>query len=231
MRRMDALDALEERVPYRFRERDLLEAALTHRSMAHGAGGKVAHYERLETLGDALVGFVVLDHLFKSEPEAAEGELTRRRAALVRTENLARAALDLGLDRLARTVRGLEVARNPSLLADTFEALVGAVYVDGGIRPARRVVRRWVPGLARAGSEPAAHHDAKTALQEATQRRWHVTPTYLIVRTTGPAHAPEFVVEARLGAEAWGTGAGRSRREAEQEAARAALRRLEHHGP
>jgi ribonuclease-3 len=227
----EALDELEQYLGYRFSDRSLLETALTHRSHAHEKGQRSArNYERLEFLGDALLGFVVSDWLYRNDERAAEGVLSRRRQSVVRTSTLAETADRLGLGRAIRLGRGEERTggrQKSSLLADTFEAVLGAIYLDGGIRAARSFVRRVLgPGLHRASESRWTSDDFKTRLQEATQAKLQRTPRYRIVSTTGPDHALEFEVEVLLGDQVLGKGTGANRKRAEQEAARQAMRRL-----
>jgi ribonuclease-3 len=222
------LVALEERIGHTFRERALLDRALTHRSWAYEQSPDgVQNYERLEFLGDALLGFLVSEWLCSDDPEALEGVLTRRKQSVVRTESLAEAARRLELGAAMRLGRGEDSTggrEKESLLADVFEALLGAVFVDGGVRAARAFVRRQLGGSLRArrGLRQVAD-DFKTILQERVQAELRVTPRYRIVRTQGPAHAHEFEVEVVVGAQVLGTGSGTSRKQAEQQAARAAL--------
>lgn len=225
---VDDLERLEERLGYRFRDRTVLQTALTHRSSAHENGGaEHAHYERLEFLGDALLGFIVSDWLYRQDDQAAEGVLSRRRQSIVRTSTLARTANRLALGEVIQLGRGEERTggrRKASLLADVFEAVLGAVYIDGGIRSARAFVRRHLaPVMREASRTRGMADDYKTRLQERTQASLRRTPQYRIVSTTGPAHALEFEVEVRLDGRVLGRGSGPNRKQAEQEAARQAL--------
>jgi ribonuclease-3 len=227
---------VEDRLGYRFRDRALLSQALTHRSHAHerSPGQPAPHYERLEFLGDSLLGFFVSEWLWRSDAAADEGALSRRRQSVVRTETLAEAARLLGLGDELLVGRGEETTGGrdkTSLLADAFEAVLGAIFVDGGVRPARSFVRRHLArALRAAGLAREAESDPKTRLQERMQARLHRTPTYRIVSTTGPAHALRFQAEVIIGDDVLGAGAGFSRKQAEQEAARDALARLEASG-
>ena len=220
--------ALERRLGHRFRDPSLLERALTHRSRAHEEGSADAHYERLEFLGDSLLGFLVAEWLMKQVPDADEGELTRRRQSIVSTGPLAQAAREMGLGEALRLGRGEEGTGGRGknkLLEDVFEAVLGAVYEDAGMRAARAFVRRHLKGrVAVVRTEAEGADDAKTRLQEEVQARLRLTPTYRIVRTAGPAHARSFTAEVVVGDEVVGEGTGPSRKRAEQEAARAALR-------
>jgi len=217
---------LEQRLHYRFKDPALLERALTHSSLTHETAGR-EDYERLEFLGDALLGFVVADRLVRADPEANEGDLTRRKQTVVSTEPLAEAARRLGLGEALRLGRGEEGTggrAKTSLLADAFEAVVAAVYLDGGLRSARSFVNRHLRDrlvAARHGSAPPEDH--KTRLQELVQARWRLTPSYRIVGTAGPDHARSFEVEVVVGDRVLGAGTGASRKQAEQEAARSAL--------
>lgn len=215
---------------YRFRRPELLELALTHRSFVHERGRMRADsYERLEFLGDALLGFLVADALYRVDPEAGEGTLTRRKQRVVRAETLAAAARSLGLGGSLRLGRGEESTKGrdkPSLLSDAFEAVLGAVYLDGGMRSARAFVRRHLgPALERAGTSDRISEDYKTRLQERTQARLHLTPTYRIVSREGPPHELRFRAHVLVDGRVAGEGTGPSRKQAEQAAARAALER------
>ena len=213
---------------HRFKDASLLTRALTHRSFRAAPRDRVSEGERLEFLGDALLGFFVADWLFRNLPGATEGDLTRRKQEVVRGETLERAARRLALGDRLRLGTGEEATGGrdkASLLGDAFEAVLGAVYLDGGVRSARAFVLRHLGDeLRRCLSGPSA--DAKTALQEHVQLRWHRTPTYRIVRTAGPAHAPAFTAQVLLDGRVIGEGMGTTRKQAEQEAARVALDRL-----
>jgi len=225
---VDARAILERRLAHRFRHRGLLEQALTHSSWVHENSVELrADYERLEFLGDALLGMFVAERLFRDDPCASEGDLTRRMQGIVSMPALAAAArrLDLGVHlRLGRGEEATGGRAKESILADAFEALLGAIYLDAGIRPARAFVRRH---LAPVPDAAGASHDAKTELQERLQGRLRVTPAYRIVSTTGPAHEREFQVEVVAGDKVLATGRGRSRKGAEQDAARSAILALE----
>ncbi len=218
---------LETRLGYRFEDRGLLARALTHRSYAHErkAGDD---YERLEFLGDSLLGFLVAEFLHAADPAADEGTLTLRKQRIVNMESLAAAARRLDLGRELRLGRGEERSggrARASLLSDAFEAVLAAVYLDGGIRAARAFVRRHLRDAlaAPSGAWPGAGEDFKTLLQESVQARLHRTPRYRIVRSSGLAHALVFEAEVLVGERVLGTGLGTSRKQAEQDAARAAL--------
>jgi ribonuclease-3 len=210
--------ALEQRIGYRFTAPRLLEQALTHRS--HGADNN----ERLEFLGDGVLGCAVADELYARFPRLSEGKLTRLRASLVREESLAEAASRLGL---AGEMRLERVAAQPSLLADAVEAIVGAVFLDGGYAAARKtVVALFGPQFEALDPEQAAK-DAKTELQERLQAKRLELPEYRVVAVQGEAHKQSFQVECRVAAlDLSATGSGTSRQRAEQQAARLLLEQL-----
>lgn len=223
--------ALEGRLGYRFRDPERLRQALTHRSFAFEApeSAPVPHYERLEFLGDSLLGFVVGSWLIDDDPAADEGDLTRRKQSVVSTEALARVARRLELGGELRLGKGEESTggrEKTSILADAMESILGAIYLDGGIRPARAAIHRLFRGeLVATRRSRNAPDDFKTRLQEAVQARLRQTPRYRLVATEGPAHDARFEAEVRVGATVVGTGSGRSRKQAEQAAARDALER------
>lgn len=219
------LAGLQDRLGHRFRDAALLERALTHRS--HGSH----HNERLEFLGDAVLTAAVSGLLYAQRGESDEGSLTRARAHLVREAMLHRLALELGLPELLHLSEGEARsggAQRASILADALEALIGAVYLDGGFEPAQAMVARlFSPLLAMLVTDDGAGRDPKTELQEWLQARRQPVPAYAIEATRGRPHEQTFVVTCRmptLGLEV--RGEGRSRRAAEQEAARSALATL-----
>jgi ribonuclease-3 len=205
----------------------LLERALTHRSYAYEHGGLPTN-ERLEFLGDAVLGLVVTDALYSTHPDLPEGSLAKLRASVVNTRALADVARTLELGRWLRLGRGEEVTGGRdknSILADTMEAVLGAVYLDRGIAAVTGVVRALFDPLMRAASEEGAALDWKTALQELGAARGLGVPAYRIAES-GPDHAKSFVAEVAMGGEVCGSGSGRSKKEAEQNAAEAAYAAL-----
>jgi len=221
------LAALAARLGHRFAQPDLLARAVTHPSAAprHGPGSH--GYERLEFLGDRVLGLVVADLLLARFPDESEGALGRRLAQLVRRETLAEVAVRLDLAphiRLAKGERAAGERDNPTILADVCEAVFGALYLDDGLAAARAVIAaHWTP-LIEAASQPP--QDAKTALQEWAQGRGLPLPDYREVRRAGPAHEPVFTVEVSVVGETPARGEGRSKRLAEQAAAGRLLERL-----
>lgn len=220
------IEGLEETLGHRFSDRALLQAALRHSSLAPGTrtrqGGD--HFERLEFLGDRVVGLIVADLLLARFPRESEGDLARRHAALVSRRTLAELAGEIGLGRQLHLTRGEDETggrRKPTVLADSLEALIGAVYRDGGIEPAKAFVARlYDERLESAGKPP---HDPKTALQEWAQARGLPLPAYRTVTTEGPAHLPSFQIEVRVEGFEPAIAGGRSKRDAERAAAAALL--------
>ncbi|MBE0550238.1 MAG: ribonuclease III, partial [Rubrivivax sp.] len=216
-----ALQALQQRIGHRFAQPQLLQRALTHRSWS------AEHNERLEFLGDAVLSLAISSLLFDRFSGSDEGDLTRVRAHLVREDSLHRAALALGLPEVLRLSEGEARgggAQRPSMLADAVEAIIGAVFVDGGYAPAQAVVQRLFGEVIQATEADSWTKDAKTELQEWLQGRRIAVPTYRIAATRGQAHAQTFEVECAVPALGLvERGEGRSRRIAEQEAARRML--------
>lgn len=213
-----ALDALEARLGHRFADRRLLETALTHPSAPAARG---IEYQRLEFLGDQVLGLVVTEALFDAYPAASEGELSRRRAALVRKEACAAVVTALGLGEFIRP-RDAAI-QTTNVLGDVAEAVIAAIYLDGGIDAARTfVVTNWRDQIARSDT---TRRDAKSTLQEWTQGQGRPSPTYAIVGRSGPAHDNLFTVQVTMVGFDPATATGKSRREAEQMAAAAVLRR------
>ena len=205
----------------------LLERALTHRSYAYEHGG-LPHNERLEFLGDAVLGLIVADALYTSHPDYAEGQLAKLRASVVNARALADVARSLELGRWLRLGKGEEVTGGRdknSILADTMEAVLGAVYLDRGLAGATVLVRRLFDPLMEAASRQGAALDWKTALQELTAAQGVGAPDY-VIEESGPDHAKRFSAAAHVGGQVRGRGAGRTKKEAEQHAAEAAWRAL-----
>jgi len=222
------MKTLEEVLGYTFKDKHLLENALTHSSYANEnrASGAVSN-ERLEFLGDSVLGMVTAEHLFRSHPNLPEGELTRTRAALVCEGSLHEVAKTWGLGNYLRLGRGEEIGggrERTSILADAVEAVLAAMYLDGGIGTARKAIHRFIlSGETRA---EAANRDYKTALQELVQKESGKVLTYRLTGESGPDHAKTFLVEVDLNGKSVGSGAGRSKKEAEQMAAKAAIEKL-----
>jgi ribonuclease III len=223
--------ALEARLGYRFRDRGLLEHALTHKSKAHeDPSGGVMDNESLEFLGDAVLGLVIADALCRAYPEFSEGQKSKIKAMLVSTTSLAELAERLELGDHMILGRGEEKTggrRKQALLADTCEALFAAIYLDGGLEPARQfIMREFDEAIELAGQPDYFGRDHKSRLQEALQGLGRPLPHYRVAGEVGPEHRKLFHVEVLVGGQPIAQGAGRTKKEAEQEAAKAALQTL-----
>lgn len=222
------MKTLEEKLGYTFRDPALLENALTHSSCANESRGRLQSNERLEFLGDSILGMVVAEHLFRNHPELPEGELTRTRASLVCEDSLVEVAQSLGLGDHLKLGKGEETGggRNrPSIRADAVEAVLAAVYLDGGIDSARKIIQKYI--LSKEIVSMKSSRDYKTALQELVQRESGQVLKYQLVGESGPDHDKRFFVEVLLNGSSVGRGEGRSKKEAEQMSARAAIEKLD----
>jgi ribonuclease-3 len=224
------LEQLQERLRYSFGDRGILLQSLTHTSFGHEflQTKTIAQRdnERLEFLGDAILDVIVSDILLEAFPNANEGQLSKMRAAVVNEKTLAQLAASIGLGECVRLGKGeLQTggAQKPSILASTFEALIAAIYLDGGFNAVYPVVRHLFAGFFIEERELMAYYDHKTQLQEIVQARWKITPTYHLVHSEGPDHAKTFEVEVRMSGRKLATAQGSSKKEAEQNAARAAI--------
>ena len=221
------METLEAKLGYHFKDRALLENALTHSSYANENRGALGSNERLEFLGDSVLGMVTADFLFKEHPDLPEGDLTRTRAALVCEESLVEVADLLDLGAYLKLGRGEEAGggrERPSIRADAVEAVLAAVYLDGGLVEARKIIQRFILDKE---TEKSASRDYKTTLQELVQRESGQVLTYRLSGESGPDHAKVFSVEVDLNGQKVGEGTGHSKKEAEQMAARAAIARLD----
>ena len=223
---------LERRVGYSFRDPGLLEHALTHTSRANeDVSGGVIDNESLEFLGDAVLGFAIADLLFRRFPSRDEGWKSKMKAALVSTSSLARLADGLDLGQHLLLGRGEEKTggrRKQALLADGYEALIAAIYLDGGVEQVTSFISRQFDGLINEARTPSmSFHDYKSALQERIQSAGEPLPEYVVIGETGPDHYKTFQVQVRVGGKPMADAAGRSKKEAEQEAAKLALARLD----
>jgi len=225
-RRRRPLAALEETIGYRFADPNLLEQALTHISGLAGARNRAGSYQRLEFLGDHVLGLVVSDMLFRAFPRADEGELSRRLADLVRKETCAEVARAINLGafiRLGASEANAGGRQRVAILADVCESMIGAVYLDGGFPAASTLIHSLWEARMRAPAK--ALRDPKTVLQEWAQARSLPTPTYREIERKGPDHNPEFLVSVELPLRPAAEGRGSSKRAAEQAAAAAMLER------
>ncbi len=219
---------LEEKLGYTFQDRKLLEGALYHSSYANENRGRgIASNERLEFLGDAVLGMVVADHLYRAHPDMPEGELTRTRAALVCEGSLVKVARELSLGDYLKLGKGESAGggrRRPSIQADAVEAIIAAIYLDGGIGSARKMIQRFI--LSRNPGDVTENQDYKTALQELVQKESGQELSYHLVGESGPDHDKRFAIQVTLNGKVIGHGEGRSKKEGEQMAAQEAIRNL-----
>ena len=227
-----ALSRLEERLGYTFKDRTLLEQALTHSSYAFEDQGPdqtapvARHYERLEYLGDAVVDLIASDLLIRRFGDAPEGVLSRLRAGLVNSDRLSGLARALDLGEAIRLGRGEESSGGrdkPSILADAYEAVCGAVYLDGGYDAAFAAAAGAFVALIDALPMAELLGDCKTPFQERVQARFKTTPIYRVIAEHGQDHNKRFEIEVWVNGSVWGRGAGKSKKEAEQEAAQQAM--------
>ncbi len=217
---------LEDKIGYHFKNKELLTTALTHSSYANERKSQHIRYnERLEFLGDAVLSIVVSDYIFKNCPELPEGELTKLRASLVCEKSLFDFAKQIQLGsylQLSKGERHNGGAQRPSIVSDAFEALIAAIYIDGGIEPAAKHILNFVvPAIQ--NQKKKRVKDYKTTLQEIIQKNPGERLQYVLVSESGPDHNKHFVFEVHLNSNVIGKGGGRSKKEAEQQAAREAL--------
>jgi ribonuclease-3 len=228
------IEDLQARLLYRFQNAGLLQLALTHPSVAHERSTPVQTNQRLEFLGDAVLQLAVSAYLIRRHPDLTEGALSKRRSALVRAESLATAAENLKVGRHLTLGRGEEQSggrTKPSILAGALEAVLGALFLDGGYDQAARVIEAWLERFLGNGAESELFGaDFKSRLQEVCQSRWHVSPEYILIGQAGPDHRKEFEVAVRFDGEYRGFGKGFSKKEAEQNAARDMLLGLDARG-
>ena len=226
----DHIIEMERILGHQFQEPSLLLNALTRRSFWHENRDTCSeNNERMEFLGDAVLGVVIADMLYGQFPEDEEGELQKRRASLVNRSSLAKLARDLGLGPFIRMGRGDEISGcrdRDSILSDTFEALVAAVYLDGGFGAATELIERHCGSMIAQSGDRGGRGYFRSMLQEKVQATLGVTPTYRVIDEQGEEHQKTFTVAVLLGKQAVGTGTGASKREAAQNAARDALLKL-----
>ncbi len=218
-------EELEKKIGYKFKDRKLLKIALTHSSYANESGGKFVSYERLEFLGDSVLGLITSDYIFKTFPNLPEGELTKLRSVLVCEKQLCEFSKQLNLKKyikLSRGERHCKGQNRPSILADIFEAICAAIYLDSNIEETKKFVLSFiVPAV----KDPKVHsiQDYKTDLQEIVQKNPGETISYVLVDEMGPDHDKRFTMEVRINSNVVGRGIGKSKKEAEQQAARSTL--------
>jgi ribonuclease-3 len=224
--RHQAIDALQDRLGYRFKDADLLELALTHASVAEGAR-KMADNERLEFLGDRVLGLMIAEALMEAFPDASEGELSRRFHALVSRETCAEVAREIGVGPALRLAAGETKSggrNNPTILGDACEAIMAALYCDGGYAEVERVFRPlWTKALKDSGN--VSRSNPKSYLQEWAVAHGNGAPVYSLIERSGPDHAPRFTMQVIVEGLAPQTATGRSRQEAEKTAALSLIER------
>ncbi len=226
---MITLEQLEETLGVTFKDKGLLERAFIHRSHLNEAKHIRISNERLEFLGDAVLSFLTSHFLYEQYPEYPEGTLTNIRSSLVKTNSLAETAKVLQLGDVLKLSHGEEASggrSNPSLLADCFEALLGALFLDQGIDEAKRFLTTHLFIKTKEIIDKKAYIDYKSLLQEIIQQESRVSPTYHVTKSEGPDHAKTFWIQVSAGTTVLGAGEGKSKQEAEQAAAHAALEKL-----
>lgn len=224
---MHTFNQFEEKIGYHFKNQRLLEQAFTHRSYINeNRGERREHNERLEFLGDAVLELAVTEYLFAKYPDKPEGDLTSYRAALVNTTSISNSATKLGMNEFLLLSRGeaKDTGRaRQIILANAFEAIIGAIYLDQGYESAKKFIAEQLFHKTDEVVEKGLWQDAKSRFQEIAQEKNSVTPSYDVISQTGPDHDKRFVVGVYLGEERIATGEGRSKQEAEQQAAEQAL--------
>ena len=225
----------EDVLGIRFENADLLTQALTHTSFVneYEGEGDARDYERLEFLGDAVLDLIVADLLYRRYPDVGEGELTQLRAAMVKTESLARLGTDIRLGEYLRIGHGEEITggrERLTILCRAYEAVIGAIYIDRGMSVVREFVTPPLLALLEHIVDNRLHIDARSELQERIQARLNITPDYRVASSEGPEHAKEFQVEVSIGDTIIGSGVGGSKRAAAQDAARIALEEIKAKG-
>ena len=219
---VEALERCQLTLGYRFRDDSLLKSALVH---ASGADHPLASNERLEFLGDAILGFVICEALYRRFPDESEGGLTRIKSAVVSRRTCARISRGLGLDAFLVLGKGMGPSdRAPdSVLADVFESLAGAIHLDGGIAAASEFILRLMAAEIEAAADEAGSQNYKSALQQSSQRQFGQTPTYMVLNEEGPDHSKRFQVAAQIGPRSYPPAWGSNKKAAEQKAALNAL--------
>lgn len=222
--------ALEQSLGYSFRDRNLLLEALTHRSFYHEHPEQASGYnERLEFLGDSVLGFVIVEYLYSLESRLPESVMAKTKSYIVKEAVLSELASQISLGKYLRLGKGEETTggrAKRSLLADAVEAILGALYLDGGLESARTLILGFLKEKIDVIISSGEFHDFKTELQEKTQMLFGSIPTYKIIRQEGEEHRKIFTIEVQIAGEHYGTGIGKSKKEAETSAAKEALKKL-----
>ena len=221
------MEALEERLGYKFKNINLLKNSLTHSSYANEVRGGFSSNERLEFLGDSVLSIIVSEHIYNKYPNMPEGELTRLRASLVCEKSLCAFSRELGIGEFLKLGNGEDKhggRERDSILADAFEAVLASIYLDGGMAAARKHVMNTVLRDLKHHCDEDTFKDYKTTLQEIIQRNPEESVTYILIDESGPDHDKSFTVEVHLNSNTIGTGTGKSKKQAEQMAAKQALK-------
>jgi ribonuclease-3 len=221
------LEECQRRIGYQFADQELLRAALTH---ASGAEHRLASNERLEFLGDAILGAVVCELLYRQYPDYLEGDLTKLKSIVVSRQTCAKISQSLGMQEFLILGKGMTTHPTvpPSLLADVFESLLAAIYIDGGDSAARKFIQEYVGPEVEAAAACEFGGNYKSLLQQLAQREYGTTPIYLLLDEKGPDHSKCFKIAAQVGSNQYQAAWGRNKKEAEQRAARNALSELSH---
>jgi ribonuclease-3 len=217
---------IEKKLDYKFKDLELLKTALTHSSYANETS--VESNERLEFLGDAVLGFIVAHVLYKRYPDASEGKLSKMRSSIVSRMNFAHLARELKIDKQVLLGKGEENTggrERESNISGTFEAVIGAIFIDGGYRRVSKIIATLLKNCLNGDEE--IFKDYKTKLQEVAQRKFKKVPKYKVVLEEGLPHDKNFHIEVRLGRKSFGKGVGRNKKQAEQEAAKQGLESME----
>lgn len=221
---------LEKRIGYTFKKKSLLEEALTHKSFAHEQPKDTkAFNERMEFLGDSVLGLVVSEYLFSTYPEYSESDLSKIKSYIVQEATLAETAKRLNIGAFLRLGKGEELTggrKKPSLLADALEAILGAIYIDGGLKRAKEVIIKNLKDRINEVVTKDIIFDFKTRFQEITQARYGVLPRYVVHKEEGPEHRKVFEVKVFIRNKLYGSGRGKSKKIAAQKAAKAGLKKL-----
>lgn len=223
---MDKLDNLFKKLGLNFKRKDFIEQAFFHRSYLNENKKIKSSNERLEFLGDSVLSLIVSQYLYLKFPQFSEGELTNLRSAVVKTKTLADIARELKLGDYLFLSKGEEDGggrENPSLLADTFEAFLGVVFIDLGLAAAKKILDKYLFTLIPKILQNKLYKDAKSLFQEIVQEETKISPQYKVLKEDGPDHAKEFTIGVYVDETLWGTGAGKNKQEGETRAAQAAL--------
>ena len=223
---MSEFDNLISKLNIKVQNIDLIKTAFIHRSYLNEAKTKIQSNERLEFLGDSILSFLISRYLYLNYPRLPEGELTNLRSSVVKTVTLAQIAKKLDLGKYLKMSHGEEESggrNNPSILADTFEALLGTIYLDSGLESADLILSGYLTGLIPKIFKDKSYKDAKSSFQEMVQEKTKISPIYKVIHQKGPDHAKEFTVAVVVNSDTWGVGVGHNKQEAEQKAAESAI--------